>query len=212
MCYHRTKEQRLLQTKSLPTFYRYVNKKLCSGHRIAPLRQADSSLVTNDTSKAETFNAYFVTVFTQSIPGAPIAQFPDGPISNNISFTPDVVYKALKKSMRTLSAGPDAIPSVFWISVAAALVLPISILFTSSYIFSKLSYDLKNAIVRPLCKKGDPCIVKNYRQVSLTCTICKVMERIVQDNLLHFALTNNIITKNQHDLIPQRSTCTYTDA
>ena len=141
MRYHRTKEQRLLQTKSLPAFYRHVNKKLCSGHRIAPLRQADSSFVTNDTSKAEKFNAYFVTVFTQSIPDAPVAQSPDGPISNNISFTPDVVYKALKKSKRTLSAGPDAIPSVFWASVAAALALPVSILFTSSYIFSKLPYD-----------------------------------------------------------------------
>ena len=34
------------------------------------------------------------------------------------------------------------------------------------------------------------------------------MERIVKDNLLHFALTNNIITNNQHGFIPQRSTCT----
>ena len=83
-------------------------------------------------------NAYFVTVFTQSTPDAPVAQSADGPISNNISFTPDVVYKALKKSKRTLSAGPNAIPSVFWASVAAALALPVSILFTSSYIFFKI--------------------------------------------------------------------------
>ena len=115
---------------------------------------------------------------------------------------------ALKKSKRTLSAGPDAIPSVFWASVAAALALPVSILFTSSYIFSKLPYDWKNAIVRPHYKKGDPCIVKNYRPVSLTCTICKVMERIVKDKLLHFALTNNIITNNKHGFILQLSTCT----
>ena len=107
--YHRTKEQWLLQTKSLSTFYRHVDKKFCSGYRIAPLGQADSLLVTNDTSKAETFNAYFDTVFTQSIPDAPVAQSLDGPISNNISFTPDVVYKALKKFKRTLFAGPDAI-------------------------------------------------------------------------------------------------------
>ena len=147
-------------------------------------------------------------MFTQSIPDAPVAKSADSPISNNISFAPDVVYKALKKSKRTLSAGPDAIPSVFWAGVAETLELPVSILFTSSYIFSKLSYDWKNAIVRPLYKKGDPYIVKNYRPVSLTCTICKVMERIVKDNLLHFALTNNIITSNQHGFIPQRFTCT----
>ena len=128
MRYHCTKERRLLQAKSLPAFYRHVNKKLCSGHRIAPPRQADSSLVTNDTSKAETFNAYFVTVFTQFIPDAFVAQSADGPILNNISFTPDVVYKALKKYKRTLSAGPDAFPSVFWLSFAAALALPVSIL------------------------------------------------------------------------------------
>ena len=153
MRYHRTKERRLLQTKSLPAFYRHVNKKLCSGHCIAPLKQADSSLVTNDTSKAKTFNAYSVTVFTQSIPDASVAQSADGLISNNISFTPDIVYKALKKCKRTLSAGPDAVLSVLWVSVAAVLALPVSILFTSSYIFSKLPYDWKNAIIRPLYKK-----------------------------------------------------------
>ena len=99
-------------------------------------------------------------MFTQSIHNAPVAQSANGPISNNISFTPDVVCKALKKSKRTLSAGPDAIPSVFWASVAAALALPVSILFTSSYIFSKLPYDWKNALVRPLYKKGDCALLK----------------------------------------------------
>ena len=79
---HRTKERRLLQAKSLFTFYRHVNKKLCCGHRIVQLRQADDSVVTNDASKSEAFNAYVVTVFTQPIPDAPIDQPASGPNFN----------------------------------------------------------------------------------------------------------------------------------
>ena len=70
--------------------------------------------MTYDASNAEAFNAYIVAVFTQSIHDMPIDQPVSGSISNNVIFTPDIVYKALQKAKRTLSAGPDAAPSVFW--------------------------------------------------------------------------------------------------
>jgi len=53
---------------------------------------------------------------------------------------------------------------------------------------------------------GDP---NNYRPISLTTNCCKVMERIINSEMLNFlVLSENLITKQQHGFIQKRTTCT----
>ena len=103
------------------------------------------------------------------------------------------------------------VPTIFRLSfgakLAAILALPISIIFSASYHFAILPDEWKSARIMPLVKKGDPSIVGNYRPISLTSTLCKVMETIIKDNLLSHIISNNIISHNQHGFIPGRSTC-----
>ena len=54
-------------------------------------------------------------------------------------------------------------------------------------------------------KKGDP---GNYRPISLTCILCKVMESLLRDAMVKFLLSNNLICSNQHGFLPGRSTLT----
>ena len=42
---------------------------------------------------------------------------------------------------------------------------------------------------------------------SLTCCCCKVMESIIKDQMLHYLLQNNLISKQQHGFLARRSTC-----
>ena len=58
-----------------------------------------------------------------------------------------------------------------------------------------------------LLKKGDPSIVGNYRPISLTSTLCKIMGKIIKDYLLCHAIFNNIINHNQHGFIPGKFPC-----
>ena len=51
--------------------------------------------------------------------------------------------------------------------------------------------------------KGDP---GNYRPISLTCILCKVMESIIRDAMIEFLLTNKLISPSQHGFLPGRST------
>ena len=131
------------------------------------------------------------------------------PISNDVHFSQAVVYKALKNSKRrpTLSSGPDDIASIFWAKLAAVQALPIYVIFSASNHFAILPDKWKSARIMPLCKKGDPRIVGNYRPILLTSTRCKVMETIIKDNLLSHAIYSNIINHNQHGFFPERSTC-----
>ena len=115
----------------------------------------------------------------------------------------------MRSAKATYSSGPDDIPSVFWVNLASSLATPISIIFTSSYQFATLPQEWREATVFPLFKKGDPSSVSNYRPISLTCTLCKVMESIIKDSLLSFAQANNIFSPCQHGFIPGKSTCTH---
>ena len=45
--------------------------------------------------------------------------------------------------------------------------------------------DWKHANITPIFKKGDKSDPGNYRQLSLTSQICKVLESILRDNILN---------------------------
>ena len=52
--------------------------------------------------------------------------------------------------------------------------------------------DWKCANVTPIHKKGDRTDPSNYRPVSLTSQVCKVMESIVRKHVLEHLTRNNI--------------------
>ena len=56
----------------------------------------------------------------------------------------------------------------------------------------------KVTTVTALPKKGDRCAPNNYRPVSLTSVVCKMLETIIKRKLvLHFD-QNNLFSANQH--------------
>ena len=57
----------------------------------------------------------------------------------------------------------------------------------------------------PLFKKGDKSDPANYRPISLTCTLCKVMEHIVASNLNRHLNANNILYELQDGFREKRS-------
>ena len=104
---------------------------------VVPLIVNNNTLI-SDIDKACALNAYFSPIFSPRNVTALLLSGVDKPISNDVDFSQAVVYKALKNFKRTLSSGPDDIPSIFWAKLAAVLALPISIIFSASYHFAIL--------------------------------------------------------------------------
>jgi len=48
----------------------------------------------------------------------------------------------------------------------------------------KIPAEWKNAIITTVAKGGLASDVSNYRPISLTCCACKIMERVIVQNLL----------------------------
>ena len=68
--------------------------------------------------------------------------------------------------------------------------------------------DWRVANVTPIFKKGNRSLPCNYRPVSLTSVVCKVMESVVKDCMLKYLLDNGLLLLSQHGFLPNRSCVT----
>ena len=91
-------------------------------------------------------------------------------------------------------------------SCAKRLSIPLSILFKLSYYTCSLPPDWKTANVVPVHKKGSKADVKNYRPISLTSLVIKILERIIRDDLM--VRCNDRIDDRQHGFLNEKSCCT----
>ena len=69
----------------------------------------------------------------------------------------------------------------------------------------ELPLDWRRANISPIFKKGATTDPANYRPVSLTCTCCKLLEHIIDSQLMRHLSKFNIIADNQHAFRKKRS-------
>lgn len=67
-------------------------------------------------------------------------------------------------------------------------------------------YGSRRAIITPIYKSGLASDVSNYRPIALTCVTCKIMERVIVCDMLHFLRKQRLITKQQYGFIVRQST------
>jgi hypothetical protein len=60
----------------------------------------------------------------------------------------------------------------------------------------------------PFLKKGVTSSPSNYRPISLTCVCCRIMERIINVDIIDYLHINKIISTAQHGFLHKHSTCT----
>ena len=80
---------------------------------------------------------------------------------------------------------------------ASEIAAVVTFLFTESYESGQPPNDWGNAHVVPVFKKGGKHDTCNYRPVSLTAVLCKIMEHIIYKNVMHDLENNNILFANQ---------------
>ena len=196
--------------KNPKMFFQYVNSKVKSKSGIADLNKEDGSKTKNDTEKAELLNSFFQSVFTIEDDG-PLPDFENYDFENELKHcevTTSSVKKILSGLNKNKASGPDEIPPSILSEAAEELTEPITLLFRRSLESGTLPSEWKMAHVSPIYKKGNKAAVNNYRPVSLTCVLCKVLEKFVRESILNHLMENNIITPHQHGFVPGRSCIT----
>ena len=64
--------------------------------------------------------------------------------------------------------------------------------------------DWRTHCIVPIHKSGDKSSVSNYRPISLLCILCKVLEKVVYNNIIDYVREKS--TKHQFGFLPKRST------
>ena len=193
-------------------FWNYTKSKTKIRPGISDLEFTDPNGVkrttTDDLEKAEVLSNFFSSVFTkegpEEIPHMEERQY-QTPL-DDIKVSVKLVEKKLGKVKPCKSPGPDNIHPKILREASKTLSHPLAILFQSSLDIGKIPEEWKVANVSAIFKKGNKKKAENYRPVSLTSTVCKLMETIIRDSLVLHLKANNLLSNKQFGFISGRST------
>jgi len=102
------------------------------------------------------------------------------------------------------SPGPDNIYPLLLKSCAATLAHPLTILFNKSLSQGTVPSSWKMANVTPIHKKGSKRNPDNYRPISLTSILSKVLERFVKEAMITHMSENHLFSEAQHGFRSRR--------
>ena len=184
-------------------FWNFVNSVKTCRQPPPPLNHS-GRFISDDLEKASIFNEYFNSVFT-SEDCTNLSS-----LRESIHFYPKLIdtVEELVNLQRDKACGPDSIPAHLLKVGADFICSPLSRIFQLSLDSSSLPRDWITANVVPVHKKGDKHLPTNYRPISLTSIVVKVMERIIHCQLSSALESNNLISESQHGFRNKHSTIT----
>ena len=191
-------------------FWQYVKSKTQSFSGIGDLRikiRNNAVLVDDDSEKAEQFSRYFSKIYTLESTDE-FVKLPDRMPHNSmpkIIITEPKVAEKLSKLKLDNSPGPDLIHPRVLFELRNVIVGPLTTLFCESMRQGLVPDVWKTSTVSVLYKKGRKDDIGNYRPISLTCIICKIMESIICDQVMDYFVINNLFSGYQYGFIKGRS-------
>jgi Reverse transcriptase (RNA-dependent DNA polymerase) len=205
-----------LEMKTNPKkFWSYVNSKIKVKDKIGTLTMCGEDghqrEAVTDRDKAEALNRFFVSVFTKE-PAGTFEEMRCGkqilcPMTE-LEISTEDIKKKLEKLNKSKSPGPDAIHPRILYELKNELIYPLFKIFNLSLTTGELPMDWKRADITAIYKKGKKSDVSNYRPISLTCIVCKIMESIVRDKIMKYFIENGLFTEKQFGFLRGRSTVT----
>jgi len=191
------------------SFYAYVRSKTSVKVKVGPLMK-EGKLISDSEGMSKVLNEYFSTVFTAEDMG----NMPKGSghgcgtVLDKIEITEELVVKSIKVLKDNKAPGVDGLNSTFIKGCMGGLVRPLVLLFRKSLATGQIPRDWKVANVSALFKKGSKKEPGNYRPVSLTSQICKLLEKVIKEGIVNYLEANELIGKSQHGFIKGRSCLT----
>jgi len=184
--------------------YSYI-KSITKSKSLPATIHFDSNVASTDTDKANLFNSYFYSVFSNSSSPSFVDILSESPHPlNSIEFTEEV-YHALTTLDPDKALGIDTTHLEFYKPVLQLF----ENLFTiyshyCLYSYGHIPTEWKIHKIIPLFKAGDPSSVKNYRPISFLSNTSKVLEHLVYNKIINYV--SNIIGPSQFGFTEKSST------
>ena len=199
------------QAKSNPKkVWQFINNKTRTRPNIpVPFVDKDTPTSSNvttslDKEKANVLNQYFVSVFTKedALYDKVILDRTECKMID-IDINEEMVKKKLLNLKIHKSKGPDGIHLRVLKELASVICVPLAIIFKPTGI---LPDEWKLANDTAIHKNGNRQMVGNYRPVSLTLVVCKVLESIVRERVINHMKSNKLFSSKRFGSIGGRPT------
>ena len=192
-------------------------------HGVSPLKDKDSgNTFSQNKDKANLLNKQFQSVFSQLSPlklsqlcidklqdyfsvRIPKRFQCNYPKMHEINIDLKGILKLLSNLKPDKAPGPGGIKPIILKELREEIAPVIHLLFQKSISTGKIPSDWTKGSVSPVFKKGSKSDPANYRPISLTCILCKVMEHIIASKLTQHLNQNNVLYDLQHGFRERRS-------
>ena len=120
------------------------------------------------------------------------------PLNADIKISEAGLLNLLKNLIPKMVAGPDRIKAFILLELWVELAPIVKVLFERSLKSDIFPLIWNSANVSPMFKKGNKSTAANYRPISLTCILCKVMEHNIVSNLVRHLDSNRLMYDLEH--------------
>ena len=219
------------ECKSNPkAFYKYANFKSKSNKKVIRLRDKHGKVQLKDEANAEILNDYFTSVFTKEkdadalIMNAATNMLFDEPAEDPFNYNgktakdnidissivcdEETVEGYLRNIDSTKSNISECVHPRILKECATSLAKPISIIYRQSLETGSVPSAWKKGSVTPLHKTGSRHDACNYRPVTITSILCRVLEKIIKRSVVDHLENINFISNEQHGFREKRSCLT----
>ena len=143
--------------------------------------ESGTFIASSDDDKAEILANFFSSVFTdEDVNNLPKMEKRNSDIATDEPFLQEEIKKLLLRLNTTKSPGPDKVhPKVLYV-----IDKPLFIILKKSFETGIVPENWKVAIITALFKKGDKKLASNYRPVSLTSILCKLLEKLIRKRII----------------------------
>ena len=202
-----------LQAKTNPkAFWAHTRRSLKTKAGVAPLLadpKDKESTKFSDSEKASILLKQFTSVFTREREGAvPTIERRTNSKLCKTHVTTNMVLKELRHLDVSKSCRPDGLHPRLLLELAEIMAKPVATLFNETLKKGTLPIDWKKATITAIFKKGAVNLAENYRPISLTEALCKIMEKLLRNVIIDHLLRENLLSPKQYGFISGRSTVT----
>lgn len=165
--------------------YKYIKNKTKDNNEIPCLMDEDGKIYISDLDKCNLLARNFEKVFSTNSFQI-IDTTSDSNKINDIEINIGSIWDVLRQLPAKNSSSPDAIPYALLKNCSESLAPILADIFRLILDSGQIPTIWRIAIITPIFKKGEKTDPKNYRPISITCTICRVFERILHGKIMEF--------------------------
>ena len=168
----------------------------------------ETKTISDDLGKEEALSNQFSSVFTIKTSTRYLLGDSNIPDIGRLVVDERGVLDQIMKRKPDKAPGPDGI-SPWMLQMCAEEITPVlTDIFQQSIDEGVLPSQWREANICPIFKKGAKDDPANYREVSLTSVVSKILEHIIHSHIMKHLETYNILVDYQHSFRAKHSTVT----